>query len=318
MSNVIHVEPWPTSVSGPYLVPEEDIEATDCPVVEDEGQIRAHTPAPSEPMRLAFVDGIRRADAHLYQFANERTIHGVAGAHAQGAVVCHPNERPTFERCVATHLVIWGCGEVAELPDQPGGWSWEAGSVPGDSPDAPLQGIQRRMREAEGRLAEALVNEGYVTVVDGPLNFVRSKDVAVLGYVKTHHRALLPPEQHAWIPNLLAGERSSLFLKRNDIYSCYLRLTTPPPYAGPWAGIARLELPSSIGLEAAVEAADRASLMLPRFAGVAYKDPRAPQNLKPVYELERYLRRRLGDRNLAVRAIRASALESRPKGASDG
>src|SRR4029077_6815898 len=29
---------------------------------------------------------------------------------------------------------------------------------------------------------------GYLTIVDGPLNFVRSRDLPVVGYVKTHHR----------------------------------------------------------------------------------------------------------------------------------
>ena len=170
------------------------------------------------------------------------------------------------------------------------------------------------MREAEGRLAERLVEEGWLVVVDGPLNFVRSRDVALLGYVKTHYRALLPPDQHSRVQELAAGERSSLFLKRPDIYSCYLRLSPPPPFAGPWSGIARLEIPASVGLDAAIDAADRAALLLPRFAGVPHKDPRAPQNLQPVSKLESHLRRLLGDGALAVRAIRSSALQSASTG----
>ena len=164
------------------------------------------------------------------------------------------------------------------------------------------------MREAEGRLAERLVDDGWLTVVDGPLNFVRSRDVAVIGYVKSHYRALLPPAQHARVPELTARQRSSLFLKRADIYSCYFRLAAPPPYGGPWSGIARLEIPSSVGLTEAAAAADRAAARLCRYAGVPHKDPRAPQNLQPVSRLERHLRRLLGDESLAVRATRAAAL----------
>lgn len=306
---MIYVEPWHTTTSGPYLVHEEEADGVDCAVVEDDGELQPHQPrSVDQTGRVAFVDGVRRADAYLYQRTNGRTVHGVAGAHGHGAVLCEPDARPSFGHCTSTRLVVWGAGEDAPLPSQAGGWAWQVRSVAAEDPDAPLQGLQRLMREAEGRLAEQLADDGWLTVVDGPLNFVRSRSVAVVGYVKTHHRALLPSEQHARVPQLQAGERSSLFRKRDDIYSCYLRLTAPPPYAGPWAGIARLEVPASVGLPAAVDAADRAAALLPRFAGMPHKDPRAPQNLQPVSRLEARLRRLLGDGSLAVRAIRAAAL----------
>ena len=47
------------------------------------------------------------------------------------------------------------------------------------------------------------------------------------------------------------------------LYGCYLRVGDPGPWAGPWAGIARLEMPSGIGRAAAVEAAERAAGWLP-------------------------------------------------------
>ena len=50
------------------------------------------------------------------------------------------------------------------------------------------------------------------------------------------------------------------------LYGCYLRVGDPGPWAGPWAGIARLEMPSGIGRAAAVEAAARAAGWLPGFA----------------------------------------------------
>jgi hypothetical protein len=46
---------------------------------------------------------------------------------------------------------------------------------------------------------------------------------------------------------------------------------------------------------------------LPRYASARHKDPRAPQNLYPIGGLERELRRRLGDKELAIRALRSSA-----------
>lgn len=305
---MIHVEPWSTGTSGPYLVIENGLDVGDCSVVEDGGDLRPHPGDVSASGRLAFVDGVRRADARLYQQIDGRTVHGVAGVHGHGAVLCEPDQRPVFGRCEISRLVVWGAGEEAALPEQRGGWSWQTRSVTDEHPDAPLRAIQRMMREAEGRLAERLIGDGWVTVVDGPLNFVRNREVAVVGYIKTHHQALLPPEQHARVPRLDAGQRTSVFAKRDDIYSCYLRLTSPPPYAGPWAGIARLEIPASVGLDAAIEAADRATGLLPRYAGVPHKDPRAPQNLQPVASLESHLHRLLGDRNMAIRAIRTAAM----------
>jgi hypothetical protein len=49
------------------------------------------------------------------------------------------------------------------------------------------------------------------------------------------------------------------------------------------------------------------SASLPRYASARHKDPRAPQNLYPIGGLERELRRRLGDRDLAMRALRVAA-----------
>jgi len=49
---------------------------------------------------------------------------------------------------------------------------------------------------------------------------------------------------------------------------------------------------------------DQAAAILPRYAGVAHRDPRAPQNLQPVGALEAHLRHLLGDPGLAYRAVR--------------
>jgi hypothetical protein len=211
--------------------------------------------------------------------------------------------------------VVWGDGRRIELPDVVGGYSWQCVSIATSHPDAPLQELQQRMREAEGQLAEKLCTQGVLTVIDGPLNYVRSRDLPVVGYVKTHHRALLPTNQHHRVPALRAGQRTSLFAKRADIYACYLRLTDPPPWGGPWTGIVRLEVPSSVGLAAAAATADRAAVMLPRYAGVLHTDSRAPVNLQPVGKLEVRLRHLLGDSGLTIRAIRTAAMRARGEAA---
>jgi hypothetical protein len=206
-------------------------------------------------------------------------------------------------------LVLWGSGVVAELPPIRGGWEWNAVSIADPNPDAPLRELQTRMRKEEGRLAESLCKDGYVAIIDGPLNFVRSRDLPIVGYVKSHHRALLDPEQHARIPRLGASERSSLFRLGEDRYSCYLRLISPGPIAGPWSGIVRLEIPQSAGLKTAIEVADQVAGILPRFAGIPHRDPRAPQNLQPIGALEKHLRHLLGNAGLAVRAVREAVAQ---------
>ena len=77
-------------------------------------------------------------------------------------------------------------------------------------------------------------------------------------------------------------------------HGCYLRVGDPGPWAGPWAGIARLEMPSGIGRAAAVEAADQAA----GFASVLDRDARAPVNLTPIAGLDGTC--------IAARATRAS------------
>lgn len=307
----IGVETFGPQVGAAYLIGPDDHAEEDAPVVEEpDGRLALRDPDPAADAAtsLAFVDGVRRGDARLSIAEGGRVAVGVAGAHGVGAVLCAPGQPPRFEGLATRRLVVWGGGEHVELPAVTGGFAWQCVSVATAHPDAPLAELQNRMRDAEGRLAEELCGQGILTIIDGPLNYVRSRDLPVVGYVKTHHRAMLAADDHGRVPGLRAGQRTSLFAKRADIHACYLRLADPPPWGGPWAGIVRLELPASVGLAAAAATADRAALLLPRYAGVAHRDSRAPVNLQPVATLEARLRHQLGDARLAVRAIRAAAL----------
>ena len=110
------------------------------------------------------------------------------------------------------------------------------------------------------------------------------------------------------------GVLAGLFAMEDALYGCYLRVGDPGPWAGPWAGIARLEMPSGIGRDAAVEAADQAAGWLPGFASALHRDARAPVNLTPIAGLERHLHRRQGDACLALRAVREAVLERNREG----
>lgn len=309
----IGVETFGPQVGSAYLIDPDDHAEGNAPVVEEpDGRMRLRDPGPSaaSDMPVAFVDGVRRGDARLsISRPGGAMAVGVAGAHGVGAVVCDPGQPARFHRLETTRLVVWGEGEHVALPDAPGGYGWECVSVPTAHPDAPLNALQERMREAERRLAETLCSAGMLTVIDGPLHYLRSSDRPVVGYVKTHHRAVLPLDEHRRVPDLRPGQRTSLFAKRAEIYACYLRLADPPPWGGPWTGIVRLDLPGAAGIASAATAADNAALLLPRYASAAHRDSRAPVNLQPVGALESRLRHLLGDAALAVRAIRAAATQ---------
>lgn len=313
----IGVETFGPQGGTAYLIGPDDLADEEVPIIEEaDGHLALRDPDTTSSSALdlpvAFVDGVRRGDARLSVVDGDgRMAVGVAGAHGVGAVLCEPDRGSEFHDLTTRRLVVWGDGMKLELPEVAGGYSWECVSIATSHPDAPLQELQQRMREAEGRLAEKLCASGVLTVIDGPLNYVRSRDLPVIGYVKTHHRALLPTVHHRRVPELREGQRTSLFAKRADIYACYLRLTDPPPWGGPWTGIVRLEVPSSVGLAAAGATADRAAVMLPRYAGVLHTDSRAPVNLQPVAKLEVRLRHLLGDGGLTVRAVRTAAIQAR-------
>ena len=114
-------------------------------------------------------------------------------------------------------------------------------------------------------------------------------------------------ELRSVLTSLPAGYRTPLFLTTTSWsrYSWYLRLAN---HDGPAGGLVRCEIDADKTSADAARIATRVSATLPRFASARHKDPRAPQNLYPIGGLERELRRRLGDRDLATRALRKASL----------
>ncbi len=304
---VIGVEAFDPGYGAAYQVDAESLYAQACEVVEDGGSLECRTPAVGTASfeELAFVDGVRRVDARLTATAGGRVCAGIAGAHGVGAVLATPETPVRIERLAVMRLLLWGDGQRYALPGV-GGWAWRPESAPGSGSDASLRDLERRMRVAEGQLAEALCGDGWLTVVDGPLNNIRSRNMPVIGYVKTHHRPVLDAEQWRRVPRLRVGQRTSLFALYSDVHACYTRVGDCGRWASPWAGVVRLDVPSSVGVKAVAQTVDRAAVWLPRFASAPHRDPRAPVNLQPVGALERRLHRELGSRQLAVRAVRDS------------
>ena len=293
-------------------------------MVEDGGDFRAHRPPPAErPRRLCFVDGVMRIEARLTRTGPDgETSMGLAGSWGAGAAMAEQDGPMEIAHATTGRAVVFAGGEPVELPRHDAGWSWEPSAVEGEDLDAARHHLRDTMRAQEARIAERLCDEGWLTVFDGPLHPVRRglaagrgsangpsgagphPDTRLVGYVKTHHRRMLAREQWRMVPQLAPGERSSLFQTKVGLYACYLRVGAAGPWAGGWAGIARLEVPAEAGRESAIAVVDEAAGWLPQFVPALHRDARAPVNLTPVAGLERRLRRLLGSARLAQRAVR--------------
>ena len=261
------------------------------------------------PGPIVFIDGAQRVEAWLTVSEPGRAepISAVCFAVAAGAVETVPAGRATITAAQVHRGVVTGGDRVLELASV-GGFAWAAATGPAREP----MGMQRRIgqlrQQIEHSLAEELAAADRLVVLDGRLSFVRDAKGPVVGAVKSHQQTYLPEAEMACVQTLGVGQRTPLFAIGADRLSWYQRL--PGVGEEGWAGILRGEVARSVGVARAVELADRAASELPRFAGRAHRDPRAPQNLAPIGGLEARLKHRMGDRRLAVRAIRRAALSA--------
>jgi hypothetical protein len=146
-------------------------------------------------------------------------------------------------------------------------------------------------------------------VIDGPLRN-RAHLPRAMGLIKTHRAGYLPPELNQVVAALTAGQRTPVFLMGTswERHAWYLRLPSTPDVPGaPWAGVVRCEAATDLSLPQLTALANLSQAVLCRYASVAYKDSRAPQNLVPIAGLENTLRHRLGDTRILYRALREAA-----------
>lgn len=257
---------------------------------------------------LAFIDGRRRVELSLWaeHAASGERVPGLLGAYAVGAVTIAPGRPATYAGCRVGRLAVWGGGRTGDVAGT--GFRWVSDSVPVVEHAELLAHLQDRMRQAEGALALEAADAGWNVVLDGPLNRIVTLHSRVTGYIKSHHRSLLPPADHQLVPSLRVGERTALYALGKDRYTCYCRIGHPGAGASPWGGVARLEFPSVAGIADVSERASMLASTLPRYAGAAHRDPRAPVNLSPVKNLEDHLSRAMGRVEFATRAARDAVI----------
>lgn len=249
---------------------------------------------------VLFIDGVRRVDATLWiEQPPDFPGFALAATYAAGAVRC--NGKATLE------VAEVGRGLFTSAPAgdiETGVGTYEIKATKGTTSEELWLGIQQRMGDLEA-IAARKAGAAELLVVDGPLSHARDLDNAV-GYVKTQKVQYLPMELRSVLSELPAGCRTPLFLTTTSWsrFSWYLRLAS---HQGPAGGLVRCEIDADKPVAEAARIAHRVSATLPRFASARHKDPRAPQNLYPIGGLERELRHRLGDKELAMRALRRAS-----------
>jgi hypothetical protein len=260
----------------------------------------------ARPATIVFVDGVRRVDARAWIEAGDGSVApGLCATYAAGAVRC--GTKAVLAGVFVERGLFTASPQATDVVTRAG--TYRLRTVGSSRLEALPLALQARMGELEVAAAEAAYGAGCdLLVVDGPLRG-RGHLPNAVGYVKTHHVAYLPPDQHAVVGALEPGQRTPLFATGTAFsrYAWYLRLPVPGQQPTPWAGVVRGEVSADLSVAAAAELADRASAVLPRFASEPHKEPRAPQNLYPIAGLERELRRRLGDEALLYRALRLAA-----------
>jgi len=296
------VEAWDSDYGAPT-----DPELADATQSVDPGvEMRAEDWRPllpdADPVSdVLFVDGVRRVDATLWiDQPPDFPGFALAATYAAGAVRCQ-------ERAVIEETRV-GRGLFTSAPADPVETTvgrYEVKATKGTTSEELWLGIQQRMGDLETAVSHACGGADLV-VVDGPLSHARDIDNAV-GYVKTQKVQYLPMELRQVLTALPAGYRTPLFLTTTSWsrFSWYLRLAN---HSGPAGGLVRCEIDADRPSAEAARIATRVSATLPRFASQGHKDPRAPQNLYPIGGLERELRHRLGERDLATRALRRASM----------
>jgi hypothetical protein len=298
------VEAWDSDYGAPTEAELDDAsQNVDVTVEMPAEQWRPLLPEADPVGDLLFVDGVRRVDATLWiDQPPDFPGFALAATYAAGAVRC--NDSATLEKAEVGRGLFTSAPAV-DIPTSVG--DYEVKATKGTTSEELWLGIQQRMGDLEAAVARK-AGGAELLVVDGPLSHTRDLDNAI-GYIKTQKVQYLPMELRQVLTALPAGYRTPLFLTTTSWsrFSWYLRLAN---HAGPAGGLVRCEIDADKPAADAARVATKVSATLPRYASARHKDPRAPQNLYPIGGLERDLRHRLGDKELAMRALAKASVQA--------
>jgi hypothetical protein len=258
---------------------------------------------------IAFVDGVQNLEIGVVEDEPGRApVGGIMASYAAGAMCI--GEDPPLQHVLVERSLIMGNGHEDKGRSIRVGThelAYRPMSCAGNDQNAFMQRLNDLRARLEMSVLERLEGSECVRIVDGRLPPIGPS--SVIGLIKTPH--ILPfanyDEQFRLLPTLRTGERSPILKRRRsarEFYSWFVCLRAPRPHEFSLSGVIMLEMDTSNAMASVQRAADFTACALPRFASDPMRDLRAPQNLLPVGELERQLRRRLGDPALIQRAIR--------------
>ncbi|HEY3905814.1 MAG TPA: hypothetical protein VGM14_18035 [Streptosporangiaceae bacterium] len=263
------------------------------------------------PERVLFLDGVRRVDARVWvHAAGAQPVAGICASLAAGLVACNAVARQAqIEEVAVERGLFTAAGDASDLVTRAGRYVKQAAE--GAGLDKLSLALQQRLAFAEVQLAVAYRSahpgDDDLLIVDGPLRGRAHLD-RTIGYIKTHHASYLPGEQAAVVGALKPGQRTPAFGMGTSWRRTSWYLQLPGTDGVPWSGVVRLECSPDLESKDVTRLADLTARVLPPFASVPHKDPRAPQNLVPIGGLERQLKHRLGDEGLLYRALKAASL----------
>jgi hypothetical protein len=263
------------------------------------------------PERVLFLDGVRRVDARVWvHAAGAQPVAGICASLAAGLVVCNAVARQAqIEEVAVERGLFTAAGDASDLVTRAGRYVMQ--TAEGAGLDKLSLALQQRLAFAEVQLAVAYRSahpgDDDLLIVDGPLRGRAHLD-RTIGYIKTHHASYLPGEQAAVVSALKPGQRTPAFGMGTSWRRTSWYLQLPGTDGVPWSGVVRLECSPDLEPKDVTRLADLTARVLPPFASVPHKDPRAPQNLVPIGGLERQLKHRLGDERLLYRALKTASL----------
>jgi hypothetical protein len=321
------VEPWNPSYGSPSQLDGSD------PATRSSAELKLDVELPTDSWRplppgpdieappvVLLVDGVRRIDAYLWAQDGEGTsFPAVAASYAAGVVRCDLRRRVAevvhyrVERGLFT-----AAPDAAPLGAPPG--VYVPRHTKGAQHEDLAKAVQTAMLALELVVSEEVrgstVDDDDLLVTDGPLRG-RHRLARAVGYTKSLGTEYLAPAQARVVTGCRPGERSPVFTTGPQWphYSWYLRL--PGPASHPWAGMVLVQGSPELTAAQATALADRSTVTLPRFASMAYKDPRAPQNLIPIGGLERRLRNLLGDPRVLHRTLTKAAVSASGRSLAD-
>jgi hypothetical protein len=312
MTRLLKIDPRPPAYDS---VAEASVDTDAAVIIDDSvemGEWRPVTPPMLDAVvDLAFVDGVQNLEARVAAVddaAPDVPGQGIVVSYAAGALF--PRREPAIEVALTERRVILGAGRKLDraiaLQAQNGEFRYEAASCAENTSEALAAKFMHMRAELEARVVGMLLEQQCeLIVVDGRLPPVVSPHA--VGLIKTPHHIPLSAEQANVLSALTTGQRSPVFKRERSgrlFYDWFLCLRTPGTFDSPWSGLALLEMDDAVGAARARTVADVTAALLPKYASTPSRDARAPQNLLPVGQLERDLRRRLGDPLLLHRLLR--------------